>query len=329
METVMDTPASPCAGSDTAGCMLQVKGFSGQRLTQLTWTAQISEYDTVPAVNCCPFKIRIEFNSVGFMGTREPMYVGAMIQNVSHQFGDDAFGEAASFPALGLYFSSLQQNFPDSGHGVELNISPNKDFQFGRMFENVDGMGYIGKNIYTRKTVGTPTVAKPIVVQWTVTKGSTVVDPVGNYSKSKVGSWVRLSGKFVKWKFAVRINGVTYDVADYYLPIERAEYILDTDSLVLHQEYFGTACQILRAQKGTIRYTRLRASDGNQWYPLNDWWLRWRINDGTGNLDSHFGWRSDGNSLISSVGHDDDDTNSVRDEGYTFSLHQVVRKSAH
>ena len=320
--------ASALFGADTAGCMLHVKGFSRQKLTQLTWTAQISEYDTAPAGGN-PFKVRIEFNCVGFMGKSGNMYVGTMIQNVGHQFADDAFGAATTFPALGLNLSSLQSTFSDSKHGVQLNVLPSKYPQFGRIFEDVDHLGYSAKNIYSRQTVGVPTIAKPIIVQWTVTKGSTAVNPAGNYSKTLGGSWVALLGKFVRWKFAIQINGTSYDVADYYLPIEYAEYILATDPLVLHQEYFGSATQILRAQKGTVRYTGLQASDGNQWYPLNSWSLTWRIDDGAGNLDSHFGWQSDEKSLTSSVGHDNDSANSSRDVGHAFVLKQIVPKAFH
>jgi hypothetical protein len=246
-----------------------------------------------------------------------------MIQNVGHRFADDAVGTVNTFPALGLYFSSLEPKLADSQHGVQLKISPIKYPQFGRIFENVDTLEQSGKNVYTRANVGTPSVAKPIVVQWTVTKGHTVVNPAGNYSKTLGGSWAPLSGTFVKWKFTVRINGTSYDVAEYYLPIACAEYILATDPLALHQEYFGSAGQILGAQKGRVRYTGLQVSDGNQWYPLNNWLLTWRIDDGAFNLDSRFGWRSDGNSLISSVGHDDDSTKSARDVGHSFSLNQV------
>jgi hypothetical protein len=300
--------------------MLHVQNFYQPHLTQLTWTAHISEYDTVPA-GANPFKIRIEFNSVGFMGSSGILYVGAMIQDVGHTFPDDAYGSATTFPAVGLYFSSFQSNLSDSQNGVALNATPTVYPLFGRIFENIDQLGgSSGKNIYTRENLGIPMPTSPIVVQWVVTKRDTVTNPVGNYSKDLNGNWVPLSGTFVRWNFSVLINGVSYDVADYYLPIGYAEYILASDPLVLHQEYFGSATQILYAQKCTVRYTDLRVFDGSAWYPLENWAITWRIDDGAGNLDNRFGWRSDGVSLTSTVGHDDDVTLSYRDVGHKFSV---------
>jgi hypothetical protein len=89
---------------DTAGCMLHTVSFNHARLTQLTWTAEIKQYDSVPTSGH-PFKIRIEFNEVGFAGSKGASHVGAMIQNVGHTFADDAFGRIGSFPGLGIYFS--------------------------------------------------------------------------------------------------------------------------------------------------------------------------------------------------------------------------------
>jgi hypothetical protein len=300
---------------DTAGCMLNTQGISIPRLTQLMWTAEVLEYETGPIG-----PLRIEFNRVGFMGTSGIMYVGAMIQNVGHQFLDDAVGSARVFPALGLYFSSLQPTFTDSQHGVQLNATPGSYPQFGRVFENVDNLGYSAKNVYTRQGVGTPTVAKPVTIKWTVERGLTVSNPVGNYSKALDGAWKPLAGSFVRWKFTVDIDKTYCDVADYYLPLGYAEFILATDPLVLHQEYFGSAKQTLRSKKCTVRYTALQVSDGTRPYPLDKWVMSWRIDDGAGNLDNHFGWQSDARSVTSSVGHDYDVTSSVRQVGHVFLL---------
>ena len=55
-------------------------------------------------------------------------------------------------------------------------------------------------------------------------------------------------------------------------------------------------------------------------YPLTDWTLTSCIDDGAGNADPHYGWRSDGASLTDSVGHDDDVTSSTRVGGTHFTL---------
>jgi len=298
--------------------MLHTKDFLMQNLTQLTWTAEVSEYETEPVAGNPD--IRIEFNLVGFMGALGKLYVGAMIQNVGHAFADDAVGNVATFPALGLYFSSVQPHFLDSQHGVELNVPPTVSPHFGRVFENIDGSGMCGKNIYTRTSIGEPSAQSSVVIQWTVTKRGKVVNPADNYSKALDGTWAPLEGTFVKWNFATRVNGICYDVADYYLPVDFAEYILPTDPLVLHQEYFGSADERLGRQKCTVRYTGVQTSDGTKWYPLNKWCITWRIDDEAGNKDSRFGWRSDGKSLTSSVGHDNDEELSARDVDHLFIL---------
>jgi len=312
---------------NTAGSMLHVDParFNHPNLTALTWRADIREYDyDANAPN--GFRLRIEFNSVSFMGSNSTKFhgVGAMIQNVGHSFQNDAVAIPGStittFPALGLYLTSLNSAWADSQHGVKLLVDPDTWPRFGRVFENVDNIGNIGKNIYPRNNTGLPSVSNPITVRWTVTKTGTVTDPVQNLSKDLAGNWVPLIGTFVIWRFEIEIDGASHSVADYYLPIDYAEFIRAWDPLALHQEYFGAQEQILDEQKGTVQYSDMRAFDGTTWYPLNDWTITWRIDDGGGNLENRFGWRSNGSSLISTVGHEEDMTQSYRDPGTVFSL---------
>ena len=311
----------------TDGCILHPISFNHPNLTQLTWTAEIYEYDYIPSGDN-PFRIRIEFNSVGFMGNGADYpycYVGAMIQNLEHHFENDIVGSQFTdpptimrFPALGLYLSSLHSDWDDNYHGVELLADPDTYPQFGRVFEDVDGYGHIGKNIYTRENVGNVSLENPIRVKWTITKGETVTNPLGNYSKNIDGDWIPLIGTFVKWNFKIVINETLYNVADYYLPIEKAEYIWAWDPLVLHQEYFGAGEGILDAQKGHVRYTNMRAYDGTDWYNLDDWKITWRItSNGT---DNRFGWKADDNSLYSRVGHEEDITECYRNVGQEFHI---------
>src|SRR5262249_45461378 len=118
----------------------------------------------------------------------------------------------------------------------------------------------------------------------------------------------------------ITINGVETDVADYYLPIERAEFIRAYDPLALVPEHFGSATGTLSSQKSTVRISDIRASDERQSYALADWTITSCIDDGAGNLDHRYGWRSDGTSLIHSVGHDDDVSLSTRTAGTHFTL---------
>jgi len=124
----------------------------------------------------------------------------------------------------------------------------------------------------------------------------------------------------VRWNFQVAINGLITDVADYYLPIEKAEYIWSYSPLALTPEQFGSASQILQSQKSAIRFSDMRASDGTNWFSIADWILGYCIDDGAGNLDQHYGWRSDGVSLTDSVGHADDPTASTRTIGTHMSV---------
>ena len=322
---------NPCCiyADNTAGSMLHSDAtkFNHPYLIQLTWAAEIYEYE----YNQANYRYRIEFNSVNFMGRGPSTYpycsVGAMIQNSGHSFVNDVVGNRfgyspnlTDFPGLGFYFSSLQSTWGDSSHGVQLNTNPDIFPQFARVFENVDNMGYSAKNIYTRQNVGTPSQNVPITVRWTVIKKGIVTNPDGHYSKNMSGDWVALRGTFVIWNFTIEINGIVYDVADYYLPIANAEYIMAWDPLTLHQEYFGAKEGILNSEKGTVRYVDIKASDGIKWYNLDNWDITWRIDDGGGNLDNRFGWLSDGKSLTSCVGHENDVANCYRNPGKTFNI---------
>jgi hypothetical protein len=172
-------------GLDTAGCMLHVRNFDQAKLTRVTWTAAIMQYEYIPD-GARPFKIRIEFNSVGFGGSKGTTYIGAMIQNVGHSFRDDVAGRVADFPALGVYLSSLRSDFSDSSHGVRLNVDPAAYPKFGRVFENVDGLGYSAKNVYTRQNITPTSPNGPVRITWTVTRRSVVPNPVGNFRKLSI-----------------------------------------------------------------------------------------------------------------------------------------------
>jgi hypothetical protein len=52
-------------------------------------------------------------------------------------------------------------------------------------------------------------------------------------SRNLAGDWVSLSGTFVRWNFQMAINGSIMDVGDYYLPLEKAEFISARDPLFI------------------------------------------------------------------------------------------------
>ena len=187
------------------------------------------------------------------------------------------------------------------------------------MFEDVDSLGAIGRNIYTRDPLPDP----PLTIVWTVNRVGVVQDPSDDLAKNAAGAWVPLQGTFVVWRFRATIAE-----ADYYLPIECAEYIFPYDPLVLHQEYFGSSEGILDGQKCSVRFSEMWGSDGETAYPLEDWMITWRIDDETGNLDNRFGWTCDVSGLISRVGHESDVAQCQRDPGHTFSIEMTPPTAA-
>jgi len=181
-------------------------------------------------------------------------------------------------------------------------------------------MGYSAKNIYSRQTLGTPSPEKPISIRWTIRKMETSTNPPPNLSKNLAGDWISLSGAFVRWNFQIAINGAIMDVGYYYLRLEKAEFFSAQDPLSFVREHFGSAAQILRSQPASVRFSDLVAFDGVSRSPLADWRLTNCIDDGAGNLDQHYGWRTDGASLTDSSGHDDDTTSSTRTIAVSFHL---------
>lgn len=135
---------SPLFAYDTVGCALHIdpSRFNHANLVELTWTADILEDDTVPT-GFNPFKLRLDFAFPQFMGaglvpgdTYPFMAVTTAVQNVGHSFADDAVGRTTTFPAVGLYLSSLQSRLADSQHGVRLNANEAAFPNYGRIFED-------------------------------------------------------------------------------------------------------------------------------------------------------------------------------------------------
>lgn len=310
---------------NTSGCALHVDQayFFHQNLIKLTWKGDILEYDFVQN----QYRLRLDFAFIGFQGSQGICYLASAIQNIGHNFTPDITGSQfanpqtiTNFPALGLYFSSLQSTWPDSKHGVKALANNTTYPKFSRVFENVDNLGYSAKNIYTRDNIIQPSVNFPVSVKWTITKTGTVANPTENLSKDLNGNWVPLTGTFVIWNVEVQLNGEVYNVAEYYLPIEYGEYLLAGDPLHFAQEHFGGAEMLLNSQKTNVRFSEMKAWDGTNWYSLDKWKITYRIDDGNNNLDNRFGWKRDGCSLVSVCGHEDDILTASRDINTAFDL---------
>ncbi|MGA7409292.1 MAG: BACON domain-containing carbohydrate-binding protein [Bryobacteraceae bacterium] len=314
----------------TAGCVLSPNVPStlpsSSNVVGITWQTEIDQYTYQPAAGF-PVRIRYDADCVFFTGSAGGTCVGASIQNVGHAFADDAVGASNPFPALGLYLTSLDPSLLNSQHGVSLDADPTAYPQFGRIFENVDGGGFVGMNIYTRQNVGSPDPLHPILVRWTVSRVGVVTNPLGNFSKDLTGAWAPLVGTFVQWRFSIAISGQSQDVATYYLPIEKAEYISVGTPLDLGQEQFGSVEDTLVGEPTRVHYSDMRVTDGAAWYPLQQWRLFHCIDNlfnGYPITDLRYGWESDADSLVSTAGHDDDIAGAIRTIGATFTIQSGI-----
>ena len=311
---------------NTVGSMLNSQNFYQQNLTKLTWSASVEEYQFIPDGNG-NFYVRIEFNSANFVGDNGWASVGAMIQNVSHDFTPGILGtqfgpspSISNIPGLGLYLSHLRTDIPNNKQGVELLTNSNNFPRFAHVFEDVDALGVSAKNIYTRDIISEPSLDSPHMITWTVEKVGTVTNPIGNFSRDLDGNWVDLVGEFCIWKFSIRLDGVNYEVANYYLPKDNAEFLRPDNPLTLHQEYFGSVGSELSNLKSTVKYHSIKATDSNGIdYCINDWKVIWKIDDEAGNLDQRYGWSAVGDSLLSACGHQED-INLKREINETFTL---------
>jgi len=284
-------------------------------LVQATWKAEIREYQYVPSRPVSVPTLRLDFFVLGFQGKSGAVNLLTCIQGNVHQFSDDAFNVLSSVPGLGLYLTT--QGLPDDSHGVRLNADPTQYPKFGRAFENIDGLNLNGHNIYSRQHIGDASPTQPILVRWTVTKVGVVTNPPGNLSRSLSGVWVPLNGTFVQWNVQIEINGKKFDVADYFLPLSVAEYVRPTDTFFATPEHFGASANTLDVAKTWVRFSDLRVSDGQQWYPMNHWRITFKDD---ADVDTRFGWRADESGLISSAGHEEDATLSARDPGTDFAV---------
>lgn len=297
---------APVSAMDTAGCRVFPINFYHENLIAIEWTSELFEYDPAPEPDR---PLRLDFHWVEMVGASGSPVLRTAIQNVYHIFEDDYVGIPAITPGLNLYWSSWLSDLQD---GVQLDANPEQPPRFGRVFENIDGMGYVGNNIYNRESLRIPSPANPLLIQWRIERVGIVTDPPGQFTRALDGSWLNLIGTFVKWRCEVCIEGNPSAIATYYLPIEHCEYIDPTIPLNFSQEHFETNGGGLDRSRTKVRYSNMRVFDGIQWYPINEWWIESRVDDELGNNDNRFGWYSDGEALYSVCG----------DESYIADAHR-------
>lgn len=283
--------------------------FHQQGLVAIEWTSAIVEYDGASGND---FRIRLDFHFVEMQGALGAPAFTTAIQNVYHVFGDDSVGIPQVFPGMGLYWSSLLPGLPD---GVQLNANPVQSPNFGRIFENVDGIGDIGNNIYSRQSLELPSIGNPTVVHWSVQRVGIVSNPSGQLTRGLDGTWIPLTGTFAAWQCLATIDGVQWNIATYYLPVEYCEFIDEWTPMTLSQE-FGDGNLALRRTK--VRYSDLRVSDGVTWFPLTEWMLTETTFEPSN--DERFGWYTDGQALFSVCGDNAYATTATRTPGAMMFL---------
>jgi hypothetical protein len=303
-------------GIDTVGSYLWPIDFNHGNLTAIEWTSTMEEYEGQAGPD---FRLRLDFHFVEMQGVAGNRALTTGIQNVYHTFLDDQVMNPPPppSPGLNLYWSSLLPGLPD---GVALDADPLIPPYFGRVFENVDGIGNIGNNIYNRATLGIPLPTNPIEVRWSVRRIGVETNPPAQLTRDLNGTWIPLIGTFAVWKCEAVINGKTWNIATYYLPVEYCEFLNAQTPIKLTQEHFEVNGGALDRRRTKVRYSDFRVSNGVDWFPLKEWMIVFRIDDERGNNDNRFGWYPDGDALYSVCGATSYETTAYRDPGQMFFL---------
>ena len=300
-------------GEDTAGVMLAAQGLRQEALVEADWSATVPEYSS-------NMLLRIEFNGVRFLGPDGGTSVGTMVMNLCHDYDDDSAKVKRYFPGFSLYFSSLRE---DLLTGVELLADAAEPPSFRRIFEDVDGLGFAGVNIYNTQPIREPDPDKPVALRWNVRRGEPVKDPPGNYHRTIAGTWVPLTGLYREWFFTVWIDGRRHDVARYLLPESHATHLDWGSPINLHQEYFGAARGKLDTARTEVRYRDFKVkNEAGKAFPITKWKVAWVIDDDWENKDKRFGWRVEGPDLVSRCGHADDAEALTREKDAVLTLDQ-------
>lgn len=308
---------------DTVGTYATPNGYNLPNLTEIRWKADIPEYEINTML------LRFEYNMLLFKGPSGGYvgYLAGAIQNLIHQYNEaDCFIPMSNIlPGLELYFSTLEDWGGPFKGGVELTANPDASPRFRRMFQDIDGLSQIGLNVYSNDAIGTPSISRPVTVEWHVKRGEMVTNPAVQIRKDLTCTWTPLVGDYRKWLVDVTIDGTNYSVATWYLPEAYAQYLNPNDFFEFGQEYFGACNKIgvgyqLPVNKGHVEYYDIRvSSDGMTWTDISSWKL-WSSYDGecykdlnqytADPSDTRFGMgtivKNGQKRIITRVGHDND-----------------------
>ncbi|HSK74880.1 MAG TPA: hypothetical protein VLQ45_00350 [Thermoanaerobaculia bacterium] len=267
------TVSRPSEAYDTVGLNATPSAFHQTNLVEMRWKADVAEF-----VNPDPstYDLKIEFNSANFNGRLGNVGLGVMVQNVLHKY-QEASCSVDSLPGgLELYFSvidDLARN-PPAVAGVALDpAASDSPPSFKRLFQDIDGLGIVGNNIYATAAIGDDRISGPVTIEWHLKRGNLVTNPPGNLKRNIVCNWVPLLGEFREWIVEVDINGAHYGVATYYLPEVYASYLDPFAPLILHQEHFAACGNKLHMNATDVVYYdfAVRKAGSSNWIPIPDW----------------------------------------------------------
>jgi len=275
-------PAFPAAAYDTVGVNVSPAGFNQPKITEMRWTASVAEFvdsdpSRVPAANAGFYPLRIEFNSVSFTGTRGGASLGVMVQNLLHEYADASCTVSSMPGGLELYFSVIDDFTrtpnPDLVAGIALAPDPNSFPSFARIFQDIDGSGLVGNNVYATVAVGDARISLPVTIEWHVRRGNLVANPADNLKKDITCNWVPVSGDFRQWTVDVTIDSVNHPVATYYLPEAYASYLNQYSPFVLHQEQVGACNDRLDLNPSGVAYYdfAVLTEGAADWTPIPGW----------------------------------------------------------
>lgn len=323
---------------DTVGVKIIPYNFNQNNLTEIKWKAKIYEYQYNYYKNYIP--LRFEYNSVKLKGSEGVAHIGAMIQNLLHKFndGDCTVGEMPG--GLGMYFTTLDRNsvyrndgksIPINLVGLKLNVNPDSFPKFRRVFQDIDGLGVVGNNIYSNEAVAIPSENLPVNIEWTVKRGNLVENPSGNLAKDLNCNNENLApGSYREWNVSVTIEQgaetKSYNVATYYLPNIYAEYLHPNTPLILFEEYFGACGNHLDVNKTKVFYydIKVRNTTNSSYIGIGDWEINDSYDGQCGDEISSDTRHGRGivningkNYLVSRSGHEED--KDLKRSSYIFS----------
>lgn len=306
--------APPLAAYDTVGVNATPFNFHVPNIVEMRWQAEVAEF-----VNPDPEtgELKIEFNFANFAGRQGNIGLGVMIQNTLHEYDEASCFVDALPGGLELYFTVIDEldRSPVAVAGVDLEAgAADSPPSFKRLFQDIDGLGIVGNNIYATASIGDDRISDPVTIEWHLKRGSLVTNPPGNLKRNIHCEWVPLTGEFREWYVAVTIDGIRYPVATYYLPEAYASHVDPVEPLVLHQEHFGSCDNRLDLGRTDVAYSGfgVRTSGSSDWLPMPAWQINYSYDGGCAPAlsDRRHGLgtsvRHGKKVLVSRSGHDND-----------------------